>query len=214
MTKLPTRLSEPSRRVLAEIRHGPKTVEELAAALHLTSNAIRNQLRTLEEKRFVERKGSRAGVSKPSILYAITLTGQVQFSTLYLPVLTEFIQVAEGQCSGKQLATFMRQTGKSLARHYPKPKGAFSSRVAEAARLIHSFGGLMEVDRENGSLVLRSKACPLAALTVENSAACRVIEGLLSEYLSARVRTCCDVDGDPHCCFAVRRKGELSTRSG
>ena len=214
MTKLPTRLSEPSRRVLAEIRHGPKTVEELAAALHLTSNAIRNQLRTLEEKRFVQRRGSRAGVSKPSILYAITLTGQVQFSTLYLPVLTEFIQVAEGQCAGKQLVTFMRQTGKSLARHYPKPTGAFATRVAEGARLIHSFGGLMEVDRENGSLVLRSKACPLAALTAENSAACRVIEGLLSEYLSASVRTCCDVDTDPRCCFTLHRSGDSKTKNG
>jgi DeoR family suf operon transcriptional repressor len=188
------------------------TVEELAGALRLTSNAIRNQLRVLEQARLVERRGSRPGVSKPSALYTITLAGQTQFSTLYLPVLGEFLNVAEGQCSGKQLVGFMRQTGKSLARHYPQPSGALSSRVAEAARLIHSFGGLMEVERSGGSLILRSKACPLAALTAENSAACRVIEGLLAEFVSAPVQTCCDVGGEPRCCFVVRRNGAFKTK--
>lgn len=212
MTKLATGLSGPSRKVLAQLRHRPMTVEELSTALGITSNAVRNQLRTLEKSRFVERRGSRAGVSKPSVLYAITLTGQIQFSTLYLPVLTEFLQVAEGQCAGKQLVTFMRQTGKSLGRQYPKPRGSLDARVDAAARLMRGFGGLMEVEKRDGSPVLRSKACPLAALTAENRAACRVIEGLLTEYLSASVRTCCDVGDDPRCCFSVRSNGSINTK--
>src|SRR5689334_24823430 len=194
-----TGISAASRKVLAELRHRPMTVEELAGALRLTSNAVRNQLRVLEAARLVERRGSRAGVSKPSVLYAITLAGQTQFSTLYLPVLAEFLEVAEGQCAGKQLVRFMREAGKSLARHYPKPSGTLSSRVGGAARLLGSFGGLMEVQKADGSLIMRSNACPLAALTTENSAACKVIEGLVAEYASASVRTCCDIGDEPRC---------------
>src|SRR5205814_729238 len=100
-------LSEPARSVLSQLRHRPMTVEELARGLHLTPNAVRNQLTKLQDANLVIRSGSRPGVSKPSSLYAITLAGQVQFSTLYLPVLTEFLEVAEGQCSGKQLRKFM-----------------------------------------------------------------------------------------------------------
>ena len=188
------------------------TVEELAAALRLTSNAVRNQLRTLEEGMLVERKGRRTGVSKPAVLYSITLAGQIQFSTLYLPVLTEFLQVAEGQCAGKQLLTFMRQTGRSLAKRYPKPSGALNSRVADAARLLRSFGGLTVVEKRDGSLIVSSKACPLAALTAENSAACRVIEGLLSEYVSASVQTCCDTADDPRCCFSIQLNGSRQAK--
>ena len=206
MTRLQTRLTEPSRKVLAQLRHRPMTVEELATALHLTSNAVRNQLHRLEEARLIERKGRRSGVSKPSVLYSVTVAGQIQFSTLYLPVLAEFLEVAEGQCSGKQLIGFMRQTGKSLARRYPKPSGALNSRVADGARLLRSFGGLTQVETSNGSVILRSKACPLAALTTENNAACRVLEGLLAEYLSATVRTCCDTANEPRCCFSVTRR--------
>src|SRR6266513_706827 len=155
-----------ARSVLTQLRHRPMTVEELARALGLTHNAIRNQLRKLESARLVERRGRRPGVSKPSAVYSITLGGQVLFSTLYLPVLSEFLQVAEGQCSGKQLSSFMVDTGKSLARNYAKPSGDMRKRVGEAARLLRGFGGLTEIDTQNGSLVLRSKACPLAALTV------------------------------------------------
>lgn len=213
MTKLPTGISAASRKVLTQLRHGPLTVDELARALRLTHNAVRNQLRSLEDGGLVERRGRRAGVSKPSVLYNITLAGQVQFSSLYLPVLAEFLHVAEGQCAGKQLSRFMRQTGKSLASRYAKPPGALHARVAAAARLIRDFGGLMRVEKDDGSIVLRSTACPLAALTAENSAACKVIEGLLTEYASASVRTCCDVGDDPRCCFVVqpRRLGKATT---
>ena len=103
----------------------------------------------------------------------------------------------------------MRQTGKSLGRHYPKPQGPLNARVDAAARLIRGFGGLMDVEKRDGSPVLRSKACPLAALTAENRAACKVIEGLLAEYLSASVRTCCDVGDDPRCCFVVRSSSSV-----
>ncbi|HJQ12520.1 MAG TPA: helix-turn-helix domain-containing protein [Gemmatimonadaceae bacterium] len=212
MTRFLTGLSEASRKVLAQLRHGPMTVDELGKALRLTNNAVRNQLRILEAGRLVEQKGSRPSASKPSARYAITLAGQIQFSTLYLPVLAEFLEVAESQCEGKQLITFMRQTGKSLAKRYPKPSGPLSSRVAEAARLVRAFGGLMEIEKSDGSLILRSKACPLAALTAQNSAACRVIEGFVAEYASATAKTCCEVGDDPRCCFAVKASGAIRAK--
>lgn len=197
------RLGEPARTVLAQLRRKPMTVEEIAKALRLTSNAVRNQLRKLGELRLIERAGNRRGASKPSILYAITLDGQVQFSTLYLPVLTEFLEVAEGQCAGKQLVGFMTDTGRSLAKRYPRPSGNLKARADAAARLVRRFGGLMEVDTSPGELALRSASCPLAALTARNRAACHVLEGFLSEYLGTPVETCCETQGDPRCCFAI-----------
>src|SRR5438105_395721 len=86
------------------------TANEVATALRLTGNAIRNQLRALVKSRFAETSEFRQGVSKPSALYSITLLGQAQFSTLYLPVLCEFLRSANGRCSGAQLGTFMKAT--------------------------------------------------------------------------------------------------------
>lgn len=195
--------NSPAGRVLAQLRHGPTTVEQLAKALLLTDNAVRNQLRKLEHLGLVTRTGTRPGTSKPSALYGITLEGQVQFSTLYLPVLMQFVRVAEGKCDGRQLESFMVDTGAALAGNYPKPNGTVKNRVQIAARLLSSFGGMSEVRSRNGALTIRSAACPLAALTSENPAACKVLEGFLARYLGAPVAVCCDVQDEPRCCFEV-----------
>ncbi len=198
-------LNSPAGKVLAQLRHGAMTVEELGKALRITDNAVRNQLRKLEGGQLVTRSGVRPGTSKPSILYAISPEGEIQFSTIYLPVLTQFMREAEGQCTGKQLGSFMTATGKSLAKRYPRPSGGIENRVNAAARLLKSFGGLAEVRVRDGILVIQSKACPLAALTSEHAAACKVLESLLREYVSAPVKTCCDRNEVPRCCFEISR---------
>jgi predicted ArsR family transcriptional regulator len=180
------------------------TVDELARALNLTNNAVRNQLRKLQEAEYVTAFGKRPGASKPSTLYAITLQGQIQFSTLYLPILTQFLSVAEGRCSGSQLGALMLETGRSLARSYQRPGGPVRRRAQAAAGVLRNFGGVAEVETRNGTLVIRSRACPIAALTSENRAACNVLKGFLEQHMAAGVTVCCDVKDEPECCFEVR----------
>jgi predicted ArsR family transcriptional regulator len=181
------------------------TVEELAKAMRITPNAVRNQLAKLLEANFVVRSGSRPGISKPSVVYAISIEGQTQFSTIYLPVLTQFLRVAEGRCAGAQLDDLMRHTGKLLAEKYPPPTGSVRTRANAAAKLLKSFGGIPEVHTRNGTLVIRSGGCPLSALTSENPAACRVLEGLVTEYIGTPATVCCTYDPEPRCCFEISR---------
>jgi predicted ArsR family transcriptional regulator len=198
------RLNSAAGKVLSRLRHGAMTVEELARGLRLTDNAVRNQLRKLQDAHLVTQAGKRPGTSKPSTLYAITLEGQVQFSTLYLPVLTQFLTVAEGQCSGKQLDSFMLETGQSLAKRYPKPSGGVKQRTHAAARLLRSFGAVAEIATRDGTLVIQSRGCPLAALVSENPAACKILAGFLEQQIAARVTICCNLKAEPQCCFEVR----------
>ena len=203
MTNPVVRLDSPAGNVLAQLRYGPSTVEDLAKALRLTDNAVRNQLRRLVAANLAVRSGMRPGPSKPSVLYAITRDGQVHFSTLYLPVLSHFLRVAEEQCSDTQLRSLMRDAGKSLSGTFPKPRGSIGNRVRSAARLLTSFGGLVETQEGNGSMIIRSLGCPLAALTSEHSAACQILQGLLADYLSAPVQVCCTRAEEPRCCFEI-----------
>ncbi len=57
--------------ILTLIRRGRQTVEELAAALDLTDNAVRNHLATLERDSLIQQAGVRrtSGAGKPALLY-------------------------------------------------------------------------------------------------------------------------------------------------
>jgi predicted ArsR family transcriptional regulator len=54
------------------LRHGDRTVEELAQALGLTDNAVRAHLVTLERDRLVRQTGLRRGTSRPAYAYSLT----------------------------------------------------------------------------------------------------------------------------------------------
>lgn len=106
----------------------------------------------------------------------------------------------------REAAQLVHDCNRQVAREAISPPGGrLDNRVHAAARLVRSFGGLTDVRATDGILVIRSKACPLAALTSEHPAACKVLEALLAEYVSARVKTCCRRDEEPQCCFEISR---------
>jgi predicted ArsR family transcriptional regulator len=197
------RFSTPLGKVLGQLRDGPKTIDEIADALRLTPNAVRNQLRKLVASNLAEASGKKRGVSKPSVLYSITVDGEIQFSTLYLPVLSQFLRVAASECTGKQLGTLMSETGRLLGTRYPKPSGSTRKRAKAAAALIGQFGGVPIVHSQNGTVIVRSAGCPLSVLTSEHPAACRILQSLIHEFVDRPTKICCVHGRDPRCCFEI-----------
>ena len=67
------RLLESTRgQILALLRVEARTVNELAAALKLTDNAVRAHLISLERDGLIQRQGSRRGTRKPHASYGLT----------------------------------------------------------------------------------------------------------------------------------------------
>jgi predicted ArsR family transcriptional regulator len=197
------RFSTPIGKVLAQLRDGPKTVDEIAASLRLTPNAVRNQLRKLVASNLAEVSGRKRGVSKPSVLYSITVDGEIQFSTLYLPVLSQFLRVAQGECTGRQLGALMSETGRLMGARYPRPSGSTRKRAKAAAALVAQFGGMPTVHSHDGTIIIRSAGCPLSVLTSEHPAACRILQSLIREYVDRPTKICCIHGDDPRCCFEI-----------
>src|SRR5256885_871484 len=75
-------------RLLALLREGSWTVDDLAERLTLTDNAVRFHLDTLEVAGSIEKAGvRRAGVGQPAVLYTLSSAGDEAFSKAYAPVL-------------------------------------------------------------------------------------------------------------------------------
>src|SRR5687767_4210493 len=80
-------------RVTALLRHGDRTVEELAQPLGLTDNAVRAHLATLERDGLVRQAGLRRGTSKPAYAYALTPAPERLFPKAYGTLLRMLLDV-------------------------------------------------------------------------------------------------------------------------
>ena len=198
-------------RIMELLRHRPMTVDELAAALHLTRTAVRAQLATLQHDQLVEQRGSRRGTSKPARIYGVTTQAELLFSRAYIPILTQLLHVLAGRMPPAEFDSVMREVGRALMTGRVVPRGPLQDRVASASSLLNDLGGLTEVGEEDGLYMILSHGCPLAAATAVHPEACNALESLLSEFVGTRVTKCCDRYARQRCCFEVPRGSSAPT---
>src|SRR5262245_48538578 len=104
-------------RIIALLRRSPRTVEELAAELGVTDNAVRAQLTVMEREGVVHATGVRhtGAVGKPATLYAIPPKAAALFSTAYAPTLRALLGALESRLSDEELEELFKDVGRRLA---------------------------------------------------------------------------------------------------
>lgn len=207
-TALTKRFLETTRgQILALLRRGACTVEDLAAALGLTDNAVRNHLSTLERDNLVRQAGVRrgAGAGKPALVYELHPDAETLFSRAYPPVLSTMVEVLVAGTPPEQLDEVLRELGRRLAfRVGGRASGSLEDRVRSAAAVLTALGGDVEVGVNDGDLRIRGSGCPLSASVAEHPELCRAVEAMLSEVSGADANTRCEHGERPRCCFAIR----------
>jgi predicted ArsR family transcriptional regulator len=192
-------------RVLAHLRRGPATVEELAQALQLTDNAIRVHLTTLDRDGLVRQTGVRRGPSagKPASVYELTAEAEARLSRAYAPVLTALLEELSTRLPTPDAEALLRDAGSRLASALPARSPDLQSRVREAAALLNQLGGDITIEHEPGGIRIRGSGCPLSATVARRPEACRAVQGLLAEVIGTPVALCCEREPRPRCCFTV-----------
>lgn len=192
-------------KVVALLRRGPRSVEELAGELRLTDNAVRAQLASLQRDGVVVTGALRreGGVGKPATEYAIAPDAHGIFSTAYAPVLAALLDVLESRLSRQEITALMKSVGRKLAPAGPT-KGSLEKRAKAAAALLDGLGATTDVVESASGYEVRGHACPLAQAVMGHPETCRAVETLLAESTGTTVREHCDRTGAVPCCrFAM-----------
>ena len=189
--------------ILELLRRSPMTVDELAVSLGVTRTAVRAQLATLERDGLVDQRGSRRGASKPSRLYGVSSQAELLFSRAYVPILTRLLQVLARNQEPSAFDATMREVGRELMQGHRLPGGGLGERVVGASALLNELGGLTEVEKADGSYLIRSHGCPLAAATANHPEVCNALESMLSVFVGSQVNKCCDRYDRVRCCFEI-----------
>jgi predicted ArsR family transcriptional regulator len=203
-------------RIVALLRRGALTADEMAAELGPTAAAIRAHITAMERDGIVQRAGQRSGTTRPSQMFALTPEVEQLLSGAYVPLLIELVRQSAARFTPKELRELMRHTGSGLAAAFPRstvPDAPLAARVNEVSVLLNDqFGSTMKVEQSNDHYTMRGFGCPLAALTGNHPTVCLAIESLIATLLDTRVQECCDRAERPRCCFLIAHSRSLRAR--
>jgi predicted ArsR family transcriptional regulator len=205
VTRWDTRFFETTRgRILAMLRRSNRTIDELAKALNITDNAVRMHVAALERDGVVRQRGVVPTGGKPAYHYEVAPEADRLFTTAYIPVLTQLVDVLEERMTPAELEGLLAEVGRRLASTKVPVTGDLRARMEAAATILTELGGIVDViEQEDGRLALRGFSCPLADAVRAHPGTCRAAESLVESVVGVPVRERCDKGARPRCCFEL-----------
>lgn len=202
----PNRSSDRTRgRILALLREGSWTVDDLADHLALTDNAVRFHLDALEQAGSVEKNGvRRLGVGQPAALYSLSRSGEEAFSRAYAPVLIATLAELRDRMAPVELMRLLKRIGRRLARGAGPATGSLASRASHASQVLNALGGVTVVEKKADGFQIVGRACPLARAVEEDHCVCAAVTSLVADVVGADVTERCDRSGRPKCRFEIK----------
>src|SRR2546421_5459531 len=139
-------------RILALLRVEDRTVNDLAAILKLTDNAVRAHLISLERDGLVQHRGTRPGTRKPHAAYGLSGEAEHIFPKEYGPLLNHFVAVVSNRLPPVALRAAMREVGRAAAPDhlYPTEGRSRSERIDIALQVLCDSGGLADPGERDG----------------------------------------------------------------
>jgi predicted ArsR family transcriptional regulator len=188
-------------RVIALLRRGPRTVNELADDLALTDNAIRTHLAALERDGLAAFAGLRRGVGKPAHLFALTPDAETLFPRAYAVVLRTVLDVVRRSRPPGEVDALVAEVGRRLAEPFARAGGDPAGRAEAAVAVLAELGGVAEARVEGALVTIRGFGCPLREAVDNHPDVCRIAAALLTEVVGYEVTECCDRGEAPSCRF-------------
>jgi predicted ArsR family transcriptional regulator len=190
-------------RVISLLRYGPRTVNELAASLELTDNAVRVHLSALERDGLVQQEGLRRALGKPAFIYRLTEQAETFFPKAYATILGSVLTALRKERGASGLEELLRAVGQEAGERARREGAPLGERVNAAAALLGDLGGLAVVDEQDESYMIRGFSCPLGAIVGPNPEACAMAEELVGGVIGRKVTECCDRSNAPRCAFRI-----------
>lgn len=200
--------------ILASLRAAPRTAAELAEAIRISPQAVRDQLRTLEERGWIEVGALRRDTGgKPAREYRLTTSGEESFDKPYPEVLRHLVAELDRDLGGRRKRELFRAVGRRIAAdaggdsvREPTPgdqldPAELRERLAAAVAVLDGLGGAAEIEETDLGPRISSHGCPLSGLVLRDPDACVLAEALVEAIAGVEVREACDRADRPRCRF-------------
>ena len=189
-------------RIVLLLRASAKTVNDLAATLGITDNAVRAHLLSLERDQLVTSTGTVPGSRKPHTIYELTDSAREHFPRPYGSILRKLLSVLKARLGGSSIKDALREAGRRMASDIAIDAGA--DKVESCVATLQELGGAARVVSEAGETSIRSESCPFGDIVLEHPEICQLAEAMIEEIVERPVRETCDrSSARPKCRFNI-----------
>lgn len=197
-------------RMVLELRSGSRTVNDLAAALDLTDNAVRAHLLGLERDGLVVQGKPVKGFRKPHSTYYLSDEARHLFPKPYHSLFNRLLDVLKAKLSSRVLTETLSETGRQLGNGLEGSSDLpLDERLAKAVTVLEELGGAPMMTKDENRVVIKSACCPFADAVAEHPEVCKLAEAAVSEIVGIAVQENCDRgSGLPRCSFEIILDGE------
>ena len=156
---------------------GPKTAQQLADLVGITSMGARRQLEAALEKGYVSFEDVADKIGRPSRRWLLTAAGNARFPDRHSDLTVQLIEQAKAVFGEAGLDALIGAREKAIEAHYQMEvdgKPALAERVQALADARDAEGYMAEVEaREDGSVLLIENHCPICAAATACQNFCR-----------------------------------------
>lgn len=204
--------------ILTLLRAEARTAGDLAEAIDISPQAVRDQLRILEGRGWIEVGSLRRDTGgKPAREYVLTAAGEESFEKPYSEVLRYLVMELQDRLGGNRKREILEAVGRRIGADLgedgvpevvaPDELGPDRLRdgLEAAVEVLNALGGAADVESGDDGVYIRSDGCPLSGLVRQDPEACLLAEALVEMVSGVMVHEVCDRSGRPRCRFEAGR---------
>lgn len=187
--------------VIEILLRSDQTVQELAAEVGVSANAIRGHLAAMERDGLVRLRETRRDTGgKPANVYTVTRDADELLPKAYVFVLRGLLSALEEREDAATVRDLLVEVGDRAA---VPSGGTREERVRAAGDALRSLGGTVEIVQEDGRWRLQGFSCPLSSLAAHDRRVCGLAEALVRGTTGGSVKEVCQRDTRPRCAFEI-----------
>jgi predicted ArsR family transcriptional regulator len=204
-------LPDSRRAILTTLKQqGPATIAQLADALALTGEAVRQQLLQLHRDGWVdarvERSDERARTGRPATIYRLSEAGDHLFPKHYDSLSIEMLDAVAEEIGGDALTRILARMADDKAEVFGAGlRGlTLTQKITALKSWYFADDPYMDIEASGGSYRLMERNCPFLNTALRRPAICSISVNALTRVLGYRVvRDETFQDGSGRCVFRV-----------
>jgi predicted ArsR family transcriptional regulator len=189
------------------------SIQEIATAVELSTNAVRKYLDELEKGKFVIKYTQKRDIGRPILLYSLHENALMLFPKLYAEFAVSLITELKNELGESRTRKILSEVGKTIGKDLlidnskNKDQITIEQRIMALVKIFEDFGKFPTVLEDEEYYYIRNSNCLLYSVVKKHSIVCEVDSNIVSVLLQTQPdKQHCLKDGDPFCQYRIKKE--------